>query len=335
MKPMKAVNLGGWFVLEKWMRPSLFNEYPNIPMRCETSFVLNHPNALSALEAHWQSWITKDDIIWLKNQGIEVVRIPIPWWLFPEKYVFPYPYHTPIKYLDQAMDMIHEVGLKVMLDLHTAPGSQNGFDNGGIDGVLTWHHDSKNIEVTLDVLEDIAKRYKDHPALHSLQVLNEPHWTIDMALMQDFYVRAYHRLRNVLHKSTYIVFHDSFRFEPWKAFFTANPMENVILDTHRYQCFGDHFTKLSADEFLAFPATIVAEMKDMETVVPVIVGEWSLGAKQYEFNGTRDEFERRFALAQLEAYNQVSGWVFWSYKIAEYHSGWNFRSLVERQILKP
>ena len=26
MKPIKAVNLGGWFVLESWMKPSLFEE---------------------------------------------------------------------------------------------------------------------------------------------------------------------------------------------------------------------------------------------------------------------------------------------------------------------
>ncbi|PKL00563.1 MAG: glucan 1,3-beta-glucosidase [Tenericutes bacterium HGW-Tenericutes-1] len=334
MKPLKAVNLGGWFVLEKWMKPSLFEQYP-IQARCETSFVNNHPHAKEALEEHWKTWIVQDDIRWLKNQGIEVVRIPIPWWLFPEKYQFPHPYVTPVHYLDQAMDFIHQEGMKVMLDLHTAPGSQNGFDNGGIDGVLTWHQDPKNIDITLDVLEDIATRYKNHPALHSLQVLNEPHWTIDMALMQDFYVRAYQRLRPILKPETFIVFHDSFRFEPWKEFFTKNKMKNVILDTHRYQCFGEQFHKMEPTEFLNFPKTIVKEMKDMEKVVPVIVGEWSLGARQYEYKDGREAFEKAFAKAQLDAYNQITGWVFWSYKISDYNSGWNFRGLVERDILKP
>jgi len=334
MKPIKAVNLGGWFVLEKWMKPSLFEQYP-IKARCETSFVSNHPHALQALEEHWKTWIVKDDIIWLKNQGIDVVRIPIPWWLFPEKYTFPFPYHSPINYLDAAMDMIHEVGLKVMLDLHTAPGSQNGFDNGGIDGVLTWHHDPKNIDITLDVLEDIAKRYRDHPVLHSLQVLNEPHWTIDMAVMQDFYIRAYDRLRKVLKPSTTIVFHDSFRFNPWKQFFIDHPMENVCLDTHRYQCFDDKFNQKTEEAFLHYPSEIVSEMQDMEQVVPVIVGEWSLGAGKVNHQGTRSDFEIAFSKAQIDAYNQVSGWVFWSYKISEYQSGWNFRSLVERGIMRP
>lgn len=334
MKAIKAVNLGGWFVLEKWMKPSLFEEYP-IKARCETSFVNEHPHAKEALQKHWQTWIQKEDIQWLKNQGIDLVRIPIPWWLFPDKYQFPYPYVSPLEYLDKAMDFIHEEGMKVMLDLHTAPGSQNGFDNGGIDGVLTWHHDQKNIETTLNVLEDIALRYKNHPALHSLQVLNEPHWTIEMEIMQNFYLKAYQRLRPILPKTVAIVFHDSFRFEPWKAFFTKHPMQNVILDTHRYQCFNEEFFKMTAEEFLAYPQTLLTELKDMEKIVPVMVGEWSLGARNYDFDLGREAFEKAFAKNQLDAYNQITGWIFWSYKINDYHSGWNFRGLIERGILKP
>ena len=334
MKPIKAVNLGGWFVLERWMKPSLFEEYP-IKARCETSFVSNHPHAKEALEQHWQTWIQKEDIQWLKSQGIDLVRIPIPWWLFPEKYQFPYPYVSPLKYLDKAMNFIHAEGMKVMLDLHTAPGSQNGFDNGGIDGVLTWHHDQKNIEVTLDVLEDIARRYKDHPALHSLQVLNEPHWTIDMAIMQDFYLKAYQRLHPILPENVAIVFHDSFRFEPWKEFFTKHQMKNVILDTHRYQCFNEDFFKMTAEEFLAYPQSLLTELKDMEKIVPVMVGEWSLGARHYDYELGREAFETAFAKNQLDAFNQITGWIFWSYKINDYNSGWNFRGLIERGILKP
>jgi hypothetical protein len=90
---------------------------------------------------------------------------------------------------------------------------------------------------------------------------------------------------------------------------------------------------MTSDEFLGFPKQIEKELIEMNDIVPVIVGEWSLGARSYEFNGTRAEFERAFADSQLEIYNKLSGWVFWSYKITTYDSGWNFRSLVERNIL--
>ena len=40
-----------------------------------------------------------------------------------------------IEYLDKAFDWAEETGLQILIDLHTAPDSQNGFDNGGICGL--------------------------------------------------------------------------------------------------------------------------------------------------------------------------------------------------------
>ncbi|MGD9909209.1 MAG: glycoside hydrolase family 5 protein [Candidatus Izemoplasmatales bacterium] len=333
MEKIKSVNLGGWFVLERWMKPSLFEETKQ-KARCETSFVLNHPNPKEALHEHWKTWIQKEDIVWLKNLGINLVRIPIPWWLFPETFPTETPYVSPLTYIHEAMDFIHEAGMKVMLDLHTAPGSQNGFDNGGIDGVLTWHHDPKNIEITIEVLKMIATEFKDHPALHSLQVLNEPHMTIDMNIIEDFYIRSYDALREILHKDTYIVFHDSFRLHHWMPFFKEKNWSNVILDTHIYQCFSDYFNQIDEQTFLNHPFKIEPELKEIDQVVPLIVGEWSLGARSFDTSKSREEFEQKFAENQLSVFNQITGWTFWSYKISDYHSGWNFRGLIERGIIK-
>jgi len=334
MKRFQAVNLGGWFVLERWMKPSLFAGSTS-NARCETSFVTHHPHPEQALEEHWNTWITLEDLIWIKAHHIDLVRIPIPWWLFPERFSSPYPYVSPLRHVDRAMDLCKEAGLSVMLDLHTAPGSQNGFDNGGIDGVLSWHHDPKNIDVTVDVLEAIARRYKDHPALHSIQALNEPHWTIDLTILQDFYRRVYDRLRPILKAKTALVFHDGFRMKPWKAFFETAKMKNIILDVHLYQCFDDKFHKMDAPTFLNHPSTLLPDLKEIETVVPVVVGEWSLGAREIPYDQGRIAFEQAYAKAQLEAYRNVTGWVFWSYKIHDVNSGWNFRGLVERGILIP
>jgi len=329
-----AVNLGGWFVLERWMKPALFEGHP-IPKRCETSFVTHHPDPASALKAHWSTWIVADDIRWLKDHGIDLVRIPIPWWLFPERFPAPYDYISPLADLDRAMDFIGDAGMKVMLDLHTAPGSQNGFDNGGIEGVLSWHLDPANIDVTVAVLVEIAKRYRDHPALHSIQVLNEPHWSISLDILQHFYDRAYAELRKILRPETAIVFHDGFRFAPWEDFFMVRKWSNVMLDTHLYQCFDPKFNEMDAETFLNHPFVIVKQLEAMERTVPVVVGEFSLGAHRIAYEGTREDFERRYAANQLAAYGRVTGWVFWAYKISDPASGWNFRGLVERGILIP
>ncbi len=332
MEKIKSVNLGGWFVLERWMKPSLFEE-TNHKERCETSFVLHHPSPRQTLESHWQTWITKDDIHWLKENGINLVRIPIPWWLFPDTFQTKTPYISPLQYIHQAMDFIDSEGMKVMLDLHTAPGSQNGFDNGGIDGVLTWHLDSKNIDMTIEVLKMIALEFKDHRALHSLQVLNEPHMSIDISIIEDFYDRSYLALRQILKPETYIVFHDSFRLHHWVPFFQTRNWKNVILDTHIYQCFSDYFNQITETEFLNHPFKIAEELEKIDQVIPLVVGEWSLGARHFETSKSRIEFEQAFFNNQLTVFSKITGWIFWSYKISDYESGWNFRGLVERGII--
>ena len=82
-----------------------------------------------------------------------------------------------------------------MLDLHAAPGCQNGFDNGGILNVCEWHTKEEYINYSLSVLERLAERYHDRPALHAIEVLNEPRWDIDTALLKNYTTDAYHRIR--------------------------------------------------------------------------------------------------------------------------------------------
>ena len=228
MQKIKGVNLGGWFVLERWMKNSLFENITS--SRDETGFVLNHPKAKETLEKHWETWITLEDFKWLKEQRINAVRIPIPWWLLDDQ-----PYISPLQYIKKALDYAKETNILVMLDLHTAPGCQNGFDNGGIEGVIDWPKDSKNIQLTIERLGFIAKELGCHEAVYSIEVLNEPHFTIDLNLIQKFYVDSYHEIRKYTDKE--IVFHDSFRAKDlsWEAFFLENKFINVAFDLHLYR----------------------------------------------------------------------------------------------------
>ena len=115
------------------------------------------------------------------------------------------------------MKWADEVGLDVLLDLHTAPGCQNGFDNGGIEGVLLWHLDPKNIQLTVDKLEYIAKTFNNYTSFWGLEVLNEPHYEMDLQVIVDFYKMAYPAIRK--HTDKVIVFHDGFRLFIWEEFF--------------------------------------------------------------------------------------------------------------------
>jgi glucan 1,3-beta-glucosidase len=45
------------------------------------------------------------------------------------------------EYLDRAIGWARKYNVKVILDLHGAPGSQNGFDNSGQRGAANWYVD--------------------------------------------------------------------------------------------------------------------------------------------------------------------------------------------------
>src|SRR5690606_5416853 len=121
---IRGLNLGGWLVLEPWMTPYLF---PSVADYDETRLAKETPPAVfsEVLENHFKSWITRDDFRWIRDSGANLVRIPYPWWVFGDIE----PYRGSVEYLDRAMDWAEACGLGVMLDLHTAPGCQNGFDN--------------------------------------------------------------------------------------------------------------------------------------------------------------------------------------------------------------
>ena len=329
MEPVRAVNLGGWLVLERWMRPSLFEGITGFD---ETQFCLQAHNVKQQLDEHRESFITESDFKWIKDHGLNVIRLPYPYWLFGDIQ----PYYGCVNKLDQIMDWAQKYELKVLLDLHTAPGCQNGFDNGGQLGVLTWHTKTENIELTLEILDKVALRYKNHPALWGMEVLNEPHWTLDQAFIQSFYEQAYTRLRSILKQVTVLGFHDAFRASVWKSFLTNK--ENVILDLHLYQSFDKKFENAGLEFNVKYPLeAYTALFEELSSYTKVIIGEWSLGLDHKNFRQL-DDFNkmlglRAFGAAQLMAFEKTNGWVFWNYKIEDLSSGWNFRSLVERGIL--
>jgi glucan 1,3-beta-glucosidase len=46
-----------------------------------------------------------------------------------------------------------------MIDLHGAPGSQNGFDNSGRRGGADWANNYNNVQRTRDVIYQLTKKY--------------------------------------------------------------------------------------------------------------------------------------------------------------------------------
>lgn len=354
-KKIRGVNLGGWLVLEKWMTPSVFEGLNAVD---ETTYCVElGVMAEQALKQHWATFITRDDFVWLATVGINAVRIPVGHWIFGPDY----PYHTSygdaaypfvqggIDVLDRAFDWAEELGLQVVLDLHAAPGCQNGFDNGGIKDVCEWHSKPEYIEHSLNILERLAERYHNRSALHAIEVLNEPRWDIDTELLKKYNTDAYHRIRKYCQaKDVAVVYHDGFRsFREYTGFLAEPEFSNVVLDIHRYQCFVRE--DIDTDIYGHIQKAAIEWKNEADDIINDLgwtyVGEWSLGLDlrvvslwaEGPFNHAlqqMDDFQldmayRGYAAAQLVTFEKYLGWFFWSYK-TETTPAWCFRDCVER-----
>jgi glucan 1,3-beta-glucosidase len=65
--------------------------------------------------------------------GINWVRIPVPFWMFmtqAELDAHNEPYLTgQLPYFTRIISLLKVYNISVLIDLHAAPGSQNGFDH--------------------------------------------------------------------------------------------------------------------------------------------------------------------------------------------------------------
>lgn len=353
---LRGVNLGGWLVLEKWMTPSLF---AGLQASDETTWCAELGAQASAkLHQHWNTFITRDDFVWLHQRGINAVRIPVGHWIFGPGY----PYHRSygenrqpfveggIEVLDRAFAWAAELDLRIVLDLHAAPGCQNGFDNGGIKDVCEWHTQADYREYSLQVLERLAERYHRHACLHAIEVLNEPRWDVPTDYLKRYNIDAYQRIRKHCDEADVsVVFHDGFRdYHEYLGFMQAPEFSNVVFDIHRYQCFersdidSDIYTHMhkAAGQWKTEADGIITQMG-----MPAYCAEWSLGLDlkvvslwaEGPFNHALEQMDsfqqntayRGYAAAQLLTFEKYQGWFFWSYK-TETTPAWCFRECVER-----
>ena len=295
---IKGVNLGYWLVLEKWMNPALFEG-----TTAEDEYYL--PTQLSPevyearIKIHRSEYITERDFVTIKRMGMDSVRIPVPYFIFGDRK----PFIGCIEELDKAFNWAEKYGLTILIDLHTVPLSQNGFDNGGISGVCKWAQNPDEVEFVLGVLERLAKRYGHRKGLFGIQPLNEPvtenMWEtmdvqnryapadpelakgsapITMEFLRKFYLEAYDRISTYMPKEKYVVLHDGFELMAWKDFMQEEKYSNVILDTHQYLMVAEaRGCSQTIEGYLKYVREeLEPQITEMEKYFPVICGEWCL-----------------------------------------------------------
>ena len=143
LAPFRGVNLGGWLVLEPWIKPSLFegvcsNDECAIDEH-SLAKLLGPEAASTVMHAHWDTFVRYEDLQALKAAGINALRIPVGYWLLSSQ-VQPGDLFVKggISYLIRTLGWAREIGLRVVVELHSAPGFQNNMDHSGRKDHMGW-----------------------------------------------------------------------------------------------------------------------------------------------------------------------------------------------------
>ncbi len=345
MKTINGTNLGNWLVLEHWMSPHIF-EGTGTDDEIWLGRVLDQAELARRLKEHRDTYVTEEDFKEIAAHGLNLVRIPVPYFIFDDRP----PYPGCVEYLDKAFDWAEKYGLQIMIDLHTVPGSQNGYDNGGLTGVCKWCKNPDEVKFALSVLDRLGERYGARKGLYGIEVLNEPiSWLVyvsapstgkardkeeakgsghvPMPFLKQFYKDAYAILRKHLAESKTIVFHDGFRLGSWGDFFVKSGMKNVILDTHIYVFAMENFVPVAKPWvyklYVDFQRGLISKAQKH---TPVVVGEWCISNKyaEHAFKESTDPAKvkeirktryREILDMQMKAWEGTAGQIYWNYQL--------------------
>ncbi|KAI8998465.1 glycoside hydrolase [Trametes punicea] len=291
--PIRGVNLGGWLVTEPFIVPALYEKYVNTSTPAVDEWHLTQlmqaDGSISDLENHYKTFITEKDFADIAAAGLNFVRIPIPYWAIEVRENEPFLPKTSWTYFLQAIQWARKYGLRINLDLHSLPGSQNGWNHSGRLGdinVLLGPMGIANAERSLDYIRIIAEfisqpEYRD--VIQLFGITNEPFGpTIGQDPIKRYYLQAYNIVRNASGtgegNGPWVVFHDAFfGLKQWAGFLPN--ADRTQLDIHQYLCFdqqsADNYT-VRVQEGQPCATWASGQNDSMSAFGMTHVGEWSL-----------------------------------------------------------
>ncbi|KAH8704944.1 glycoside hydrolase superfamily [Talaromyces proteolyticus] len=245
--PIRGVNIGGWLSIEPFITPSFFAQYP-ITAGIVDEYTLSQKlgsSAASTIEAHYATFIQEEDFAEIAAAGLDHVRIPYSYWAVTTYPDDPYVEKIAWRYLLRAIEYCRKYGIRVNLDLHGLPGSQNGYNHSGRQGLIGWLNGTDgalNAQRSLDIHDQLSQffaqdRYKNIVTIYGLA--NEPPLlTLDIATVLNWTVKA----TDIVQKNgikAMISMGDGFlNLDKWQYIMKTDVPSNLLLDTHQYTIFN-------------------------------------------------------------------------------------------------
>lgn len=289
---LRGINLGNWLVPEGYMFKFTITNSPRL-INETFSQLLGPDETKKFWKQYRDNYITKDDIAFIKQSGLNSVRVPFHYRLFVSEDQETRFEGPGFEMLDRVITWCKEEMLYVVLDMHCAPGGQTG-DN--IDDSFDYpflFESEEAQQLTVDLWREIAKRYSNETIVIGYDLLNEPIAThFDRTQfnhkLEPLYKRIVAAVREV--DTNHIVFLGGAQWNNNFSVFGPPFDKKSIYTYHKYWC---DTTQEMVQEYVDF---------GKKHNVPIWMGESGENTDQWIDAWRRLNEKNNF------------GWCFWPYK---------------------
>lgn len=295
---IQGINLGNWLNPEGYM--FLFKDVSSYRL-IDQAFreMVGSDFTDQFWKAFKDNYITREDIAYIKQTGMNSIRLPFHYKSFTEEdYMGLKSNQDGFARIDSVIKWCKEEGLYVILDMHDAPGGQTG-DNIDDSYGYPWLFESEESQqLFCEIWEKIANRYKDEPAILGYDLLNEPiatHFNNKEEINKHLvpvYKKGIEAIRSV--DKNHIILLGGAQWNSNFTMFDEKAIDSKMMYTcHRYWC---DTLQTNLQDFVDFRTKVN---------LPLYMGE--TGENTDEWVG---------AFRRLMERNNM-GWHFWPYKKME------------------
>ena len=295
---IQGINLGNWLNPEGYM--FLFKDVSSYRLIDQAFREMVGPDFTDQFwKAFKDNYITREDIAYIKQTGMNSIRLPFHYKSFTEEdYMGLKSNQDGFARIDSVIKWCKEEGLYIILDMHDAPGGQTG-DNIDDSYGYPWLFESEESQqLFCEIWKKIANRYKDEPAILGYDLLNEPiatHFNNKEEINKHLvpvYKKGIEAIRSV--DKNHIILLGGAQWNSNFTMFDEKAIDSKMMYTcHRYWC---DTLQTNLQDFVDFRTKVN---------LPLYMGE--TGENTDEWVG---------AFRRLMERNNM-GWHFWPYKKME------------------